>query len=144
MGRQTANHDQRRQPLNNNERTQNKMKETLTPQEVALRLLHDDNANWTPAGALAMAESLVEYEEGSGEEMEFDAVAIRCDFSEYESLQEWAKDYFGTDREGRGWKYHLSISEDADEDEIDTTIRGYVTDRGQLIEFDGGIIVSSF
>ena len=91
-----------------------------------------------------MAESLVEYEEGSGEEMEFDAVAIRCDFSEYESLQEWAKDYFGTDREGRGLKYHLSISEDADEDEIDTTIRGYVTDRGQLIEFDGGIIVSSF
>ena len=91
-----------------------------------------------------MAESLVEYEEGSGQEMEFDAVAIRCDFSEYESLQEWAKDYFGTDREGRGCKYHLSISEDAEEDEIDTTIRGYVTDRGQLIEFDGGIIVSSF
>jgi hypothetical protein len=120
------------------------MKETLTPQKVALRLLHDDNANWTPAGALAMAESLVEYEEGSGEEMEFDAVAIRCDFSEYESLQEWAKDYFGTDRDGHGWRYHLDISEDADEDEIDTTIRGYVTDRGQLIEFDGGIIVSSF
>ena len=120
------------------------MKETLTTIEIAQRLLRDDNANWTPAGSLAMAESLVEYEEGSGEEMEFDAVAIRCDFSEYESLQELAKDYFGTDRDGRGWKYYLSISEDADEDEIDTAVRGYVTDRGQLIEFDGGIIVSSF
>ncbi len=120
------------------------MKETLTENEIALRLLRDDNANWTPAGALALAEALVEYEEGSGQEMEFDAVAIRCDFSEFESLQEWAKDYFGTDRDGRGWRHHLDISEDADEDEIDAAVRGYVTDRGQLIEFDGGIIVSSF
>jgi hypothetical protein len=120
------------------------MKETLTPHEIAERLFRDDNANWTFAGALALAEALVEYEEGSGEEMEFDAVAIRCDFAQWESLQAWAEDYFGTDREGHDWRYHLDISEDAEEDEIDTTIRGYITDRGQLIEFDGGIIVSSF
>jgi hypothetical protein len=120
------------------------MKETLTPHEVAERLVRDENANWTFPGALALAEALVEYEEGSGEELEFDAVAIRCDFAQYNSLQEWAKDYFGTDRRGRSWKHHFNISDDADEDEIDTTIRGYITDRGQLIEFDDGIIVSSF
>lgn len=120
------------------------MKETLTPHEVAQRLVRDENANWTFSGALALAEALVEYEEGSGEELEFDAVAIRCDFSEYESLQAWAEDYFGTDRAGQGWRQRLSISDDADEDEIDDAIRGYITDRGQLIEFDGGIIVSSF
>jgi hypothetical protein len=120
------------------------MKETLTPHEIAERLFRDDNANWTFPGALALAEALVEYEEGSGEESEFDAVAIRCDFSEYKSLQAWAEDYFGTDRAGHGWRQRLSISDDADEDEIDDAIRGYITDRGQLIEFDGGIIVSSF
>jgi hypothetical protein len=120
------------------------MKETLTPHEVAERLFRDENANWTFAGALALAEALVEYEEGSGEEMEFDAVAIRCDFSEYKSLQEWAADYFGTDRDGHGWRCHLDVSEDADQDDMNNAIRSYITDRGQLIEFDGGIIVSSF
>jgi hypothetical protein len=33
---------------------------------------------------------------------------------------------------------------EADEDELDEKIREYINDRGQLIEFDGGIIVSSF
>jgi len=117
------------------------MKETLTPQEVALRLIRDDNANWTPAGALAMAEALVEYEEGSGEEMEFDAVAIRCDFSEYAGLRQWAEDYFGSIG---AWESALHIEPDTTPDECDDRIREYITNRGQLIEFDGGIIVSSF
>jgi hypothetical protein len=117
------------------------MKETLTPHEVAERLFRDENANWTFAGALALAEALVEYEEGSGEEMEFDAVAIRCDFSEYTGLRQWAEDYFGSIG---AWESALSIEPDTLPDECDDRIRGYITDRGQLIEFDGGIIVSSF
>ena len=85
------------------------MKETLTPHEVAERLFRDENANWTFAGALALAEALVEYEEGSGEEMEFDAVAIRCDFSEYTGLRQWAEDYFGSIG---AWESALSIEAD--------------------------------
>ena len=64
-----------------------------------------------------MAEYLEEYEESTGQEMELDVVAIRCDFSEYSSLQAWAEDYF-TD-----WKKDLSIEDDADEDDIESAIR---------------------
>ena len=39
-------------------------------------------------GATALFDYLVELEEDTGEEMEFDPIAISCDFSEYENLQE--------------------------------------------------------
>ena len=95
----------------------------------------DDNAAWSMAGAYALAEYLEQIEYLGGAEIEFDRVAIRCEYSEYESLQEWARDYF-TDEQRFDV---LEGSEDRAE-----TIRDYILDHGQLIEFDGGIIVSEF
>jgi hypothetical protein len=116
------------------------MKKTLTTYEIAHELLQDDNAKWSRAGAFALAEHLEQYEEETGEEMEFDHVAIRCDFSEHSSLVDWATDYFPQ------WRGDLNIDEDLEEgdEEIDEAIRSYIQDNGQLVEFDGGIIVSSF
>lgn len=124
------------------------MKTTLSTSDIARGLQADDNANWSWAGARAMAEYLEEYEESTGEELEFDRVAIRCDFSEYESLVAWATDYFGGDEQAAevlGLSLDMSGDEieEADE-ERDETIREYIRDRGELIEFAGGIIVSSF
>jgi len=105
------------------------MIETLTTSQAAHYLLQDDNASWSYAGAHAMIEYLEQHEEDCGAEpVEFDQVAIRCDFSEYASLQDWAAEYFGTEIDG----------------EIDSEIREYINDHGVLIEFNGGIIVSSF
>ena len=114
------------------------MKTTLTTSEAANILFKDSNANWSYAGARALAEYLEEYEESTGEELEFDYVAIRCDFSEWDSLQEWAGDYFSGD-----WREEVG-AEDCEDDNTDARIREYIQDHGQLIEFDGGIIVSSF
>jgi hypothetical protein len=116
------------------------MKKTLTTYDIAHELLQDTNAAWTRAGAFALAEYLEDYEESTGEEMEMDVVAIRCDFSEYSSLVDWATDYFTQ------WRGDLNIDENLDEgdEKIDEAIRSYIQDNGQLIEFDGGIIVSSF
>ncbi|WP_396180252.1 hypothetical protein [Flavobacterium sp.] len=119
------------------------MKKTMTTYDIAHELIDDENANWSRAGAFALAEYLEELEDGTGEEMEFDHVAIRCDFSEYASLQEWAEDYYGTGSKD-GWRWVLDITEDMDDDEIDDLIRAHIQNDGQLIEFDGGIIVSSF
>jgi hypothetical protein len=102
--------------------------------------MQDDNANWTRAGAFALAEYLQELEEDAGEEMEMDVVAIRCDFSQYDSLQDWAHDYFSNAKEEMGF----DETEDIDDEEFDEKIREYIQDNGQLIEFEGGIIVSSF
>jgi hypothetical protein len=66
------------------------MKKTLTTYDIANELIQDSNANWSRAGAFALAEYLQELEEDTGEEMEMDVVAIRCDYSEYSSLEEWA------------------------------------------------------
>jgi hypothetical protein len=117
------------------------MKKTLTTHDIANELKNDNNANWSWAGALALAEYLEELESDTGEEIEFDRVAIRCDFSEYSSLQEWATDYFGGEDKA---KEELCIEEYMPEDQKDDKIREYINDNGALIEFDGGIIVSSF
>ena len=116
------------------------MKKTLTQYDIAEELMNDLNANWTRAGAFALAEYFEELEEDLGESIEFDRVAIRCDFSQYESLQDWAHDYFSNAWQEMGF----DESEEIDDDDFDEKIREYIQDNGQLIEFNGGIIVSSF
>jgi hypothetical protein len=124
------------------------MKKTMTTSQIAHELIDDGNANWSRAGAFALAEYLEELEESTGEEMEFDHVAIRCDFSEYASLEDWAVDYF-SDSKQAGDAMGLELDMDGetwtgDEEEIQDAIRSHIQDHGTLIEFDGGIIVSSF
>ena len=67
------------------------MKITLSTSQVADRLLNDDNANWSWEGAQALAEFLEDQENDLGEELEFDVVAIRCDFHEYDDTTEALK-----------------------------------------------------
>jgi hypothetical protein len=124
------------------------MKKTMTTYDIAHELLQDENASWTRAGAFALAEYLEEYEESTGEEMEMDVVAIRCDFSEYSSLEDWAVDYFSDSKQASD-AMGLELDMDGetwtgDEEEIQDAIRSFIQDNGQLVEFDGGIIVSSF
>jgi hypothetical protein len=118
------------------------MKTTLNTYQIADALKNDTCARWSYNGSLALAEYLEEYEESTGEEMELDTCAIRCDFSEYSGLQDWAVDYFG----GLS-KAVDEFGEDAAEfadGNCDDDIRDYIQDHGTLIEFEGGIIVSSF
>jgi hypothetical protein len=60
----------------------------LTEHQIADKLLADDNADWTHEQARAMAAYLIEYAENFNEPLQFDRVAIRCDFSAYPSV--WA------------------------------------------------------
>lgn len=56
---------------------------TMTVDQMARDLIDDDNASWTRLGAYAIAEYLDEMSEGMNENIEWDRVAVRCDFSEY-------------------------------------------------------------
>jgi hypothetical protein len=116
------------------------MKMILNTYQIADALKNDTCARWSYNGSLALAEYLEEYEESTGEELELDTCAIRCDFSEYASLQDWAHDHFSNAWQELGF----DETEETDEDEFDEKIRSYIQDHGQLIEFDGGIIVSQF
>lgn len=134
-----------RSPQNKNpNRKTNKMKTTLTTTDAANELIADTHANWSRAGALALAEYLEEYEDSTGEEMEFDRVAIRCDFSEYDSALEAAEDY--------GWSREASILDDDDNirpdedvmDENNDLAIKWLENRTSVIEFDGGVIIQNF
>ena len=123
------------------------MKTTLSTLDIARALHRDDNANWSWNGAKAIAEYLEEYEESTGDEMELDVCAIRCDFSEHESLEAWASDYFRNQADAvdqLGLTLGMDGSIDEESGEIDDNIRSFIRDNGVLIEFDGGVIVSSF
>jgi hypothetical protein len=107
------------------------MKKTLNTSEGINCLLRDRYATWSYKGAKAIVEHLEQIEEETGEEMEMDVVAIRCDWAEYESLEAWAEEY-GFQPDGE------------DEEEREDSIRNYIELHGQLIEFPGGVIVSNF
>lgn len=63
--------------------------EELTPERFAELLTQDEYAQWSYQGALA----LYDYFEELGEDIEMDAVAIRCDYHEYETRQDLLDDY---------------------------------------------------
>ena len=69
------------------------MQKTLTTDEAIQLLLADDNASWSRDGARAIVEYLEQLEEDTDEPLQFDRVAIRCDFTEYGSALEAATEY---------------------------------------------------
>ncbi len=102
----------------------------MTTYECAKALTHDKYANWTRSGAFALVEYLEQIEEDCGTSIEFDPVALRCEFSEYESFNEFAKEFWSDD-------CHLYWA-------TDDVIRNFIQDRTTLIEFDGGLIIQDF
>jgi len=122
------------------------MKITLNTYEAAKVLLNDENANWSSAGSLAMVRYLEDLEEDLGEEIDLDVVALRCDYTEYKSLQEWLCEYYGTGLNYSLKQAGIDLDDDEldDDDVIDEWIRSHIQDHGTLIEFNGGIIVSTF
>ena len=101
------------------------MHTTLSTSEIAGALIKDEFANWSQNGALALAEYLEEYEESTGEELALDPVAIRCEFSEYESAIEAAAQYTS----------EFTTAEAALE---------YLQDHTSVITYDGGVIIQDF
>ena len=103
------------------------MIETLSTYDIADRLLRYSNA-WSRPGAFALAHHLENMEQDTGEQMEFDAVSIRCSFAEYPSAVEAHNDTSSNDE----------LTEDDEEKALE-----WLRDNVQVIEFDGGVIISN-
>jgi hypothetical protein len=56
-------------------------------------LLADECALWSPAGARLIMEHLDALSEDTGDPITFDRVAIRCEWSEYETIKDAAHAY---------------------------------------------------
>ena len=111
------------------------MKTTLSTSQAAHELLRDTNAAWSRAGAFALVEYLEQLEEDTGETIEFDVVAIRCEYSEHESALEAALEQ----------GFELDADEQAEpEDWKEAKALDWLQYRTQVIEFEGGVIIQSF
>jgi len=70
------------------------MIDSVTEQEFVLRFDKIGRSeNFTPWGRVALFNYLEEYEEETGQQIEFDPIALCCEFSEYESLEELNEAY---------------------------------------------------
>jgi hypothetical protein len=101
------------------------MKQTLTTNQVAHILLRDDNAKWSYEAAHALAEHYEDIERDLGEETELDAVAIRCDWTEYKTAHEIAEAY--------------DIAFDGDEVDVEDEVTEYIQHRSYLIKLPKGV-----
>jgi len=120
------------------------MNQILSTTEAAQLLINDENANWSRAGAFALAEYLEELELSQNYEIQFDTIALRCEYSEFECLKNWIKEYYGEDLQTAIKSAGIDLEGDEDEEDVSELIRSHILDHGELIEFNGGIIVSGF
>jgi len=65
----------------------------MSVDDVVTELMQDENAGWTYEGAKALAEYIDSYASMENETYELDRVALRCEFTEYESLEDFNADY---------------------------------------------------
>ena len=67
--------------------------DTLTKSEFVRRFLEIRPDNISREGLEALYDDLEELSEGMGEAIEFDPIAICCDYTEYDSIKEAIEDY---------------------------------------------------
>lgn len=123
------------------------MKETLNTYQIVDALMADEYAGWSRAGARALAESLERYEEETGEELELDVVAFRCEYNEFASASEAALEYGWDASAASRFAEFAGVpgrSQDDDDDEKEAAAVKWLQDRTTVITFDGGVIVSAF
>jgi hypothetical protein len=68
------------------------MKDTVTEYQFINEMAQSQHG-FSREGARALFEYFEAYEEDTGEQLDFDPVAIRCDFDEYENLKAVQENY---------------------------------------------------
>jgi len=71
--------------------------QTLTTFEMVDHLTSDEFANWSSQGAEALIEYLEELSDDIGENIEFNRIDLRCEYSEYKNLEELKEEYSHSD-----------------------------------------------
>lgn len=69
------------------------MKKTITKHEFTEAFQQRRPNQFSYEGLQAMFDYFEEYEESTGSEIEFDVIGICCEYTEYENLKEFQRDY---------------------------------------------------
>lgn len=108
------------------------MHQNISTDEAIKLLKEDDNIDWSWSGAEALVEYLEDLEDSLNESIQFDRVAIRCEYSEYSSALEAAQDY------------GFIPEDDEDEDDVESSAIAYLENKTTVIKFEGGVIIQQF
>ena len=91
--------------------------------------------NFSYEGLEALYDYLIDYEESTGEEIELDVIALCCEYSEWEDIEEFLKNY------GDNFQDHWeSLTDDFAEDEEEARkeeMFEYIQDYTTIIDIDG-------
>jgi len=110
------------------------MIDTLNTTQAINRLLEDEYAGWSRGGATAIIEYLEQLEDDTGDSLELDVVAIRCDFSEYTNATDCAEEY-------DEWN---NLTDFEGSEEIEERATEWLQEQTTVISFPGGVIVGAF
>ncbi len=93
--------------------------------------------NFSYEGLKALYDYLVEYENSTGEELEFDVIGLCVDFTEYESVKDFLSDYHD---------YKEITDEEEEEEEKKEALMEALRDETQVIDIPDtdGFIVGAF
>ena len=100
--------------------------------------------NFTRDGLIALFDYLEEYEEATGEEMNFDMVAICCDFSEYKTAWEAMEQYKPEDMPVVDMEENSGIDLAELQALQEAKATEWLEDNTTVIKFDTGIIIRDF
>ena len=113
------------------------MKTTLSTSRPLTCSKSDTNASWSRSGAYALVEYLEQLEEDTGSDIEFDVVAIRCDYIEFESAVQAADEC--------GFEPNPNLGEQPQsQEDKEADALAWLQDHTQVIKFDDGIIIVNF
>ena len=69
------------------------MKQSVNMYDFERAFKNFERDNFSYDGLKALFEYLEEFEDGTGEEVELDVIALCCEYAEYDSLKEYNDDY---------------------------------------------------
>lgn len=88
----------------------------------------------------ALFNYLEDIEQGSGEEMELDVIALCCDYTEYKTALEAAMKY--------GYESELNVEDFEDKEEYECELEDdaydFLKENTTVIPFDGGFVIEDF
>jgi len=91
-------------------------------------------------GKNALYEWLEDLSEATGEEYSLDVIALCCEFTEYDSAEDAAKEYFDFE----GMTYDEETGEELETpEEVEAKAEKYLRDRTVLIQHEKGVIIQN-
>ena len=99
------------------------IKETLNESQFMDALRSDEYAGWSYGATKALYEYYEQLSEDIGEDIELDTVAIRCDFSEYDTCLEYANEFNDFEADAA-----------TTDDEVETEARKFLEERTTVLE----------